>query len=54
MKNSKILKTLLIGGLLLSTNSLFASTKLYQGLGKSSNFRVGPGKDSKDVMENKA
>lgn len=49
MKNSKILKVLLIGGLLLSTNSLFASTKLYQGLGKSSNFRVGPGKDSKGV-----
>lgn len=49
MKNSKILKILLIGGLLLSTNSLFASTKLYQGLGKSSNFRVGPGKDSKGV-----
>jgi hypothetical protein len=49
MKNSKILKILLIGGLLLLTNSLFASTKLYQGLGKSSNFRVGPGKDSKGV-----
>lgn len=49
MKNSKILKVLLIGGLLLSTNSLFAATKLYQGLGKSSNFRVGPGKDSKGV-----
>lgn len=49
MKNLKLLKVLLIGGLLLSTNSLFAATKLYQGLGKSSNFRVGPGKDSKSI-----
>ena len=49
MKNIKFLKILLIGGLLISTNSLFASTKFYQGLGKSSNFRVGPGKDSKNT-----
>ena len=49
MNHKRFLKALLIGGLILSTNSLFASTKLYQGLGKSSNFRVGPGKDSKGV-----
>lgn len=49
MKNIKFLKILLIGGLLISTNFLFASTKFYQGLGKSSNFRVGPGKDSKNT-----
>lgn len=49
MKNMNLLKILLVGGLLFSSNSLFASTKLYQGLGKASNFRVGPGKDSKGV-----
>ena len=49
MKNMNLLKILLVGGLLFSSNSLLASTKLYQGLGKSSNFRVGPGKDSKGV-----
>ena len=49
MNHKNFLKVLLVGGLLLSANSLFASTKLYQGLGKSSNFRVGPGKDSKGV-----
>lgn len=29
--------------------NLSAETKVYQGLGKSANFRVGPGKDSKGV-----
>ena len=49
MKKTQFLKLLLVGGLIFSTNSLYASTKLYQGLGKSSNFRVGPGKDSENV-----
>lgn len=41
---------LLVGSLLLATTSgAMAAEKLYQGLGKSANFRVGPGKDSEGV-----
>ena len=49
MKSKRILKVFLVAGLILSSNCLFAATKMYQGLGKSSNFRVGPGKDDKGV-----
>lgn len=36
--------------LLATTVTVFGAEKLYQGLGKSSNFRVGPGKDNKGVQ----
>lgn len=48
MKKSS--KALLLGGIFLALASgAMAEGKLYQGLGKSSNFRVGPGKDSQGV-----
>lgn len=41
---------LLLGSLFLVTaNGALATEKLYQGLGQTSNFRVGPGKDSQGV-----
>lgn len=49
MKKGKVLPLLITAGLLLLGNSVYASTKLYQGLGKSTNFRIGPGKDSEGV-----
>ena len=46
----KSIYTLLAGSLFLGISSnLLAETKLYQGLGKTANLRVGPGKDSKEV-----
>ena len=46
----KSIYTLLAGSLFLGMSfNLSAETKVYQGLGKSANFRVGPGKDSKGV-----
>ncbi|MBQ3438240.1 MAG: FMN-binding protein [Fusobacterium sp.] len=45
----KSLKLLVLGLLLGTAASAVAAEKLYQGLGKSSNFRVGPGKDNKGV-----
>lgn len=44
----KPIYVLLAGSLLLGTTAM-AEGKLYHGLGKSSNFRLGPGKDSKGV-----
>lgn len=42
--------TLLTGVLFLGASfSVLAETKIYQGLGKAANFRVGPGKDSEGV-----
>lgn len=49
MKIKKLLPyALLLGTTLLSVNA-YSSVKVYHGLGQTSNFRVGPGKDSKDV-----
>lgn len=50
MKKTTFIKGLLLSSLLLGVNSIaMAETKLYQGLGQTSNFRVGPGKDNKGV-----
>ena len=47
----RTVKMLVFGILLLGTTiTAFGAEKLYQGLGKSSNFRVGPGKDNKGVQ----
>ena len=35
MKSKRILKVFLVAGLILSSNCLFAATKMYQGLGKA-------------------
>ncbi|MDD7410179.1 FMN-binding protein [Fusobacterium gastrosuis] len=44
----KSLKKIMMGALFLSlATGVMGAEKLYQGLGKSSNFRVGPGKDNK-------
>lgn len=46
----KSIKVLSMGALLLGiASTAFGAEKLYQGLGKSSNFRIGPGKDKKEV-----
>lgn len=45
----KSLKLLVLALLLGSATSAVAAGKLYQGLGKASNFRVGPGKDNTGV-----
>ncbi|WP_443864224.1 FMN-binding protein [Fusobacterium ulcerans] len=46
----KSIYTLLAGSLFLGMSfNLSAEAKVYQGLGKAANFRVGPGKDSKGV-----
>lgn len=49
--SKKLIKVFVFMFLLLVTNiATLSAEKLYQGLGKSSNFRVGPGKDNKGVQ----